>query len=188
MRICILALTIGLMSATPSFARIGDNIDECKSRYGMWSSFHPITEKRVKVLFSTKLMDVEVIFYEGLCESISYTRHDGVHDPYYFSEEEIDVLLNVNCEGMEWVKDKSNVFDSLIKKWHTSDKTHYAARQCARKGTLFREGEPVNDTSFCELSIMTAKAIEHAAEEHMQKIKKANQEKVDEAKDILKGY
>jgi hypothetical protein len=183
----ILAITLGLLSISPSFARIGENIDECKSRYGMWASFHPINDKRVKVVFNTKLMDVEVIFYEGICECISYIRHEGVHNPYYFSDEECDVLKNVNSKGKEWVKDK-DIFVSPMGQWHTIDKTYYASRICAQKGSLFREGEPVNDTTFCELSIETADAVKHAQQERKNDVDKEMKVKADKANELLEGY
>lgn len=162
-------------------------MDECKARYGTWTLFHTINEKRSRAEFSAAIMDVDIIFYEGICESITYRRHEGIHKSVIFSDAEYDVLKNINAAGAEWVKE-GDTFGILMDKWHTNDNSYYATRTCAAKGTLFRDNMPINDTTFCEVIIMTAAAIEHNEQERVRDRLNAKTRNVNDAMQYLEGY
>lgn len=187
MKMFIVAIGACIFSTIVSYARLGENIDECKARYGAWTSFNTINEKRSRAEFSAAIMDVDIIFYEGICESITYRRREGIHKSVVFSDAEYEVLKNINTEGVEWVKE-NDLYGILLDKWRTSSGSHYATRTCADKGTLFRNGIPINDTTFCEVTIMTAIAIEHNEQDREQERLNTKARNENDAMQYLKGY
>ena len=73
-------------------------------------------------------------------------------------------------------------------KWHTNDNSYYATRTCADRGTLFRDNMPINDTTFCEVIIMTAAAIEHNEQARAQDRLNAKTRNINDAMQCLEGY
>ena len=191
------ALIFMILAPLSTDARIGETMDQCKSRYGMWARLEPLSKDRVQAEFSTDKMDVVVIFFDGLCENIRYIREQGKKYSEYFDDAELRVLLDANGNGKPWGEGDKDMFSSSIleyhfKKWYTEDNSYIASYDCYEAGSLRWTGDDGSDQSnkvaYCELVISTRDSITHAQKERADSTSRLRKIEYDKAKKLLDGF
>lgn len=112
-----LAFFFALM--VPAFARLGETVDECRTRYGKESS---VDEKLSMMEFRKAGFRLMITFDAGRA-AYMFINHDPTNDFIPTNPEitdaEIETLLKSNGGGSEWVERKD--FDMISKTWDTKD-------------------------------------------------------------------
>ncbi|HSI86665.1 MAG: hypothetical protein ACAI35_06830 [Candidatus Methylacidiphilales bacterium] len=129
MKYCIALLV--LLSVQCAFARLGENLDECKARYGMFAKQGQANVAEAKFyVFQKKGIDVNVIIWKNKCVSISYTKSGGGG----FTPTEVDLLQHSNAENQTWTSEEK---DGMV---------NYTRKD--KKAEGYHEKDPVKTISF----------------------------------------
>jgi len=110
-----------LLAATGAHARLGETVDECKTRYGEAyinedKEFPNCSYGR----FSAAGYTILITFHEGRCEDIRYEKREGA-----FSNEELKFLLSKNSAqpwsaGTKVISDRYGAPREVVR-WWTKD-------------------------------------------------------------------
>ena len=98
-------ITILMMLASLSFARVGETIEECNARYGDGDYI----EGEHKMIYKKGDYTVGVYFATGKAIAVSYYREKGVD----LDSIEITTFLEANEQSKKWTKGSSNLWINL---------------------------------------------------------------------------
>jgi hypothetical protein len=101
MKILLFGLLLIALLASPrnSQCRIGENLEECKTRYG-----NPLEIKKDTALFMRNGMTVSVHFIDGKVDEIRYYKVNPKDSKKTIgpSEAEVNILLRANAQDTTW--------------------------------------------------------------------------------------
>ncbi len=97
-------VVLGLALAAPAYARIGENEEQIKARYGKPVRTNTkIFAPRVGRVYHAADMDITVIFVDGVSGVESFSKKNKFD---WLSMNEVELLLKANSLGQEWRVEK----------------------------------------------------------------------------------
>jgi hypothetical protein len=118
MKILLFGLLLITLLGSPrnSQCRIGENLEECKTRYGI-----PVEIKKDTALFVRNGMTVSVHFIDGRVDEIRYYKVNpkGSKKTICPSEAEVSILLRANAQDTTWELELAQRGDTL---WRNREK------------------------------------------------------------------
>ena len=120
MKLLRIPILILLLTALPTFARLGETKAECEKRYGkVFMTLDGGTE-----IFKKADLEIRISYLDGKASSIGYQRYMTSRDvekkkPKDLTEAELAVLLEANRGNSEWKKDEAS--DHKLISWRRAD-------------------------------------------------------------------
>ncbi len=109
-------------------ARLGETPEECKKRYN-----DPVSVEReaggIYMEFKSHGVLIDMLFYEGKCIYILYTREDEPE----LTQKQIEGFLKTNESGGAWKKVEGN---DQFEEWDSGDKMREASLRLNLEGGL----------------------------------------------------
>lgn len=115
MKTCILLFTLFLSTILPSSARIGETLDQCRSRYGPENKELVKDAKSESVFFVKNGYVLRFMFDSSGKARFAevYKMADGnfsIKNAIPMTDEERTILLNANGNGKKWIINRDQVF------------------------------------------------------------------------------